>query len=333
MHESEWTSGRLLEMSGGYWGACALHAGVKLELFSRLGAGTATAESLVATTGFDRRGLSELLRALCALGLLELRAGAFANTPFARAHLDQQAPAYLGHILLHHHHLMSGWSRLHEAVQNGKPVRPAAATTDDAKQRESFLLGMFNLAMNLAPQLVPRIDLSGRRRLLDLGGGPGTYAAHFCLANPDLQGVVYDLPTTRPFAEKTLARFALAGRVTFVEGDYLIDEIPGTYDVVWLSHILHGEGLEGCRTIIAKAVRALQPGGMIIVQDFILDDDGCGPLFPALFSLNMVVNTEAGRSYREGELKGLLAAAGVGSLRRIHHDLPGHTGLITGTVP
>jgi SAM-dependent methyltransferase len=227
---------------------------------------------------------------------------------------------------------MSGWSRLHEAVQSGKPVRPASSTTDDAEQRESFLLGMFNLAMNLAPQLVPRIDLGGRRRLLDLGGGPGTYAAHFCLANPDLQSVVFDLPTTRPFAEKTIARFGLAERVTFVEGDYLSDEIPGSYDVVWLSHILHGEGLEGCKTIIDKAVRSLQPGGMIIIQDFILDDDGCGPIFPALFSLNMLVATEAGRSYSEGELKGLLATAGVGTLRRIPHDLPGHTGLISGII-
>ena len=59
---------------------------------------------------------------------------------------------------------------------------------------------MFNLAMNLAPVLVPKIDLSNRRHLLDLGGGPGTYAIHFCLNNPQLKATVYDLPTTRPFA-------------------------------------------------------------------------------------------------------------------------------------
>lgn len=333
MDGNEWTPGRLLEMSGGYWGACALHAAVKLDLFSRIGAGTTTNEELVADTGFDQRGLTPLLRALCALGLLELRDGRLANTPFARAHLDKQSPAYLGHILLHHHHLMSGWSRLHEAVRDGKPVRHASSTTDDAEQRESFLLGMFNLAMNLAPQLVSRIDLGARRRLLDLGGGPGTYAVHFCLANPELHGVVYDLPTTRPFAEKTIDRFGLSDRVTFTDGDFLCDEIPGRYDIVWISHILHGEGLAGCRTIIDKAVRALQPGGMIVIQDFILDDHGCGPVFPALFSLNMLVATDAGRSYSEGELIALLAEAGVGSLRRIHHDLPGHTGIIAGNVP
>ena len=72
-------------------------------------------------------------------------------------------------------------------------------------------MGMFNLASLLAPRIAQAIDLSGCRRLLDLGGGPGTYAIHFCLANPGLSAVVYDLPTTRSFAEETIARFDLSG--------------------------------------------------------------------------------------------------------------------------
>ena len=76
-------------------------------------------------------------------------------------------------------------------------------------------MGMFNMAMNTAPRLVPLADLSGRRRLLDLGGGPGTYAIHFCRHNPDLQATVFDLPTTRPFALKTIERFGLGDRVGF----------------------------------------------------------------------------------------------------------------------
>jgi len=101
---------------------------------------------------------------------------------------------------------MSGWSRLDQAVAGGAPVvRKQVSKTDDEVQRESFLMGMFNLASMLAPGIAQQIDLSGRKRLLDLGGGPGTYAIHFCKQNPQLSGVVYDLPTTRSFAEKPSA--------------------------------------------------------------------------------------------------------------------------------
>ena len=82
-------------------------------------------------------------------------------------------------------------------MQSGAPIRERFSPADDADARESFLLGMFNLASQLAPRLAREIDLSGRQRLLDLGGGPGTYAIHFCRQYPDLVAAVYDLPTSR----------------------------------------------------------------------------------------------------------------------------------------
>ncbi len=173
------------------------------------------------------------------------------------------------------------------------PVRQGIAQADE-ERRESFLLGMFNLANLLAPVLVKQVDLHGRRRLLDLGGGPGTYAIHFCQQNPELKASVYDLPTTRPFAERTIERFGLKERIDFQEGDFLRDKINGSFDVAWLSHILHGEGPEGCARLVEKAVTALEPGGLIMIHEFILNDDQAGPLFPALFSLNMLLGTEAG---------------------------------------
>ena len=79
------------------------------------------------------------------------------------------------------------WSQLDEAVRSGRPVRGRVSFEDEAK-RESFLMGMFNNAMQIAPGLAKTIDLSGRRHFLDLGGGPGTYAIHFCLNHPQLKG-------------------------------------------------------------------------------------------------------------------------------------------------
>jgi SAM-dependent methyltransferase len=193
-------------------------------------------------------------------------------------------------------------------------------------------MGMFDLAMEIAPKLVPHLDLSGRRLLLDLGGGPGTYAVHFCRNNPGLKAVVYDLPATRPIAERTIARFGLSDRITFQEGDFINGEVRGRFDVAWLSHILHGSGPDGSRVILEKAALALDPGGMLMVQEFILEDDMCAPTFPALFSLNMLLGTPAGRCFSQGELFSMLTAAGVSDVRRVPVELPNGAGVISGTI-
>jgi SAM-dependent methyltransferase len=274
-----------------------------------------------------------LLDALTSLGLLEKRGMAYTATPFSSEFLSRASERYMGHIIMHHHHLMSGWARLHEAVQNGGPIRERVSHGDDEIVRESFLMGMFNLASLLAPRIAQAVDLAGCRRLLDLGGGPGTYAIHFCMANPDMTAVVYDLPTTRSFAESTVARFELSGRIAFTPGDYHADPVPNGFDAAWLSHILHADGPSACAALLRKAVQALDPGGVLMVQEFILDDTRDGPQFPALFSLNMLLGTDAGQSYSQGELAAMLTEAGLTDVRRIALDLPNGAGVMTGLKP
>lgn len=329
MDTPDWTPELLLQTSGGYWAACALHAGVKLDLFSQLQAAASTPKELARHIGADPRGLGMLLGALAGLGLLSCQQGRFANTPFAELYLVRSAPDYLGHILLHHHHLMESWAHLDRSVKTGGPLRDASSFAD-AEWRESFLLGMFNLANRLAPQMVPQIGLGGRRRLLDLGGGPGTWALHFCRHHPQLQAVVFDLPTTRPFADATIARFNLADRVSFVAGDFLADALPQGCDIAWLSHILHGEGPADAARILARAAEALAPGGLLLIHEFILDNDAAGPLFPALFSLNMLLGTEAGQSYTEQELTDMLELAGCRQVRRLPVRGPNDSGVLAG---
>jgi len=169
-------------------------------------------------------------------------------------------------------------------------------------------MGMFNLAMGIAPAIAEQIDLSGRHRLLDLGGGPGTHAIHFCLANPDLDAVIYDRPTTRPFAMENRDGIWIARkRIEFAGGDITEGSIPnGPYDAAWLSHILHSNGPGSCQQIIDKTVAAMEAGGMIMIHDFILDNSKDGPEFAALFSLNMLVNNPDGQCYSEEELTAML---------------------------
>ena len=330
MQKMTWSPPELLNMSGSYWSTCALHAGVKLDLFTALSETPATAVALATRLGLDERGLGMLLDALAALELLNKEGENYHATPFASQFLSLNSTGYLGHIIQHHHHLVESWARLDEAVRSGEPSRRRVSHEADEIERESFLLGMFNLAMLLAPQVVKQIDLAKRKHLLDLGGGPGTYAIHFCQENPGLQATIFDLPTTRSIAEKTIRQFDLQERINFVAGDFQEDPLTGSYDAAWLSHVLHGEGASGCANMLQKTADALEPGGLLLVQEFILNDSRDGPLFPALFSLNMLIGTPQGQAYSEGEIKSLLEAAGLEKVERLPMELPNGAGVMCG---
>ncbi|MBA4394279.1 MAG: SAM-dependent methyltransferase [Desulfobacca sp.] len=331
MGKEEWNPGKLLGISGNYWMSCTLQAGVKLGIFTLIGNQSFSGQEVAQKVMGDPRSVTMLLNALAAMNLLIKKDNVYSNTPFSVSFLTKESPQYLGYMIMHHHHLLPSWTQLDQGVKTGKPVR-ARASFDDPEVRESFLMGMFNMAMNLAPQLTTRIDLSNKQRLLDLGGGPGTYAIHFCLNNPALKATVFDLATTRPFAEKTIARFGLKERINFQDGNYIEESIRGTFDVVWLSQILHGEGPQEAQEIIQKAVSILEPGGLIMIHEFLLNNEMDGPLFPALFSLNMLLGTDQGQSYSEQQIMDMLAKAGVKEIRRLPIQTPNDSGVIQGTV-
>lgn len=330
MATTEWTIPDLLQLSGGYWSTCALHAGVRLDIFSVLDGTARTAAEVAQLRELNPRATAMLLDALAALGLLEKLADRYVATLFAAHTLTKTSPGYQGHIVMHHHHLMPGWAQLHEAVATGLPVSEHLSPHEEELYRESFLMGMFNLASQRAPSVARSINLTGCRTILDLGGGPGTYAIHFCRANPELSAVVYDLPTTRKFAEETIERFALSDRIVFEAGDYHSDPVPTGFDAAWLSHVLHSAGPAACAALLRTAAAALNAGGLLMVQEFIQNDAKDGPLFPALFSLNMLLRTENGQSYSEGELRSMMEGAGLSDVTRLDLDLPNGAGVLAG---
>ncbi len=308
-----------------------MHAAVKLDVFTCLGDEPLASDAVAAKLKVAPDAIQRLLNALVAMELLGKAADQYVNTPASKTFLSKDSPQYLGNIIMHHHHLVESWAQLDQSIQTGNPIGQRSSFNDE-ERRESFLMGMFNMAMQVAPMLVPKIDMSSCRHLLDLGGGPGTYAIHFCRQNPGLKATVFDLPTSQPFAEKTIQRFDLSDRIDFQPGNYLQDNIKGRYDAAWLSHILHGEGPDDCNQIIQKTVDVLEPGGLIIIHEFILNNSMDGPLFPALFSLNMLLRTDAGQAYSEQQLQDMLASAGVKNIQRLPVQTPNDSGIITATV-
>jgi predicted O-methyltransferase YrrM len=330
MNKETWNAERLLRTSGSYWEACTLHTGIRLEIFTHLGNEHLTAEELARRIDVSERGITLLLNALAAMGLLVKHNNRYGNSAESKVFLMKESPQYCGSLISHHAVLINYWAQLAQSVKSGQPVKTVPYKDDD--ERDTFLMGMFNQAMASAPRIAELIDLDGKHKLLDLGGGPGTFAIHFCIANPELRAAIYDLPESRSCALRIVKQFNLEERIEFIAGNYLQEEMRGSYDVAWLSHILHAEGENNCKEIIKKTLSVMEPGGLILIHDFILDDNQDSPLFPALFSLNMLINTPQGKSYSESQVKDMLFKAGLKDVKRIPFRGTNDAGIICGTV-
>ena len=187
---------------------------------------------------------------------------------------------------------------------DGRPER------DEASVR-AFIWGMHAIARDLAPLVAAKLDLKAVRRLLDLGGGPATYAITFAQVNPELKATVFDLPMPIEIARENIAKNGLTDRVDTLAGNFLQDDIGTGYDFIWVSQILHSHDEEQSKLIIAKAVAALTPGGTLAIQDFYLNPDGASPTGAAMFGVHMLAVTPRGRAYTHTEVAEWMQAAGL----------------------
>lgn len=297
---------------------------VELNLFSAVGEG-ATAPRVASCIGADARATERLMNALVSLGFLERRGdGEYVLTESGRylvpGHPEGVAEA-LGHTL----RLWNTWSTLTECVREGHAVDSGRAT--DGFSTESFIAAMHYNALNRAGAVVASLDLTGVSRVLDVGGGSGGYAIAFCKARPGLVATVFDRPTVTPLTRRYAAEAGVGDRIETVDGDYNTDELGRGYDLVLLSAIVHSNSAAENVALLRKCHAALVPGGQIVIQDYLMSDDRTEPASGAMFALNMLVNTAAGDSYTETEVRGWLDAVGFGAARRV--DPPGSpTGLL-----
>jgi hypothetical protein len=304
-----WDAPRLQATASAYWQACALHAATRTGLLAALAQGPASAAELAHLLEADLRGVTILLTALEALGLVRLEGEAYSLDDQAAPFVTPGSPKDLTHAILHMADMVPDWAKLTQCVKEGKPVERTKPADGSAPGRTHFYRAMRDIARQQAPGLAARLGLKPGMSLLDLAGGPGVYALTFADEIKGLQCSVFDLPESRPFFAEEAARHPGAGRVGFIEGDYDQAPLGGPYDVVWLSQVLHGEGPLACQALLDKAAAALKSGGLLWVQEFVVRP-GVHP-WPALFSLNMLVNTDVGQSYDEGQLLAMLSRAGL----------------------
>lgn len=300
---------RLNQTANAYRQSILLLTANRFGLFTYLAGKRASAIQIAADLGWDGRIAEVFLNALAAMGFLKKAGGAFSNAEISGKLLVKGGPFYQGDILNHNLNLWERWSRVDEVLLSGEPL-PEPGKRRGGDELRAFINGMANLAALTAGLLWEKVDLASRHRLLDVGGGPGVFALSACQVNPELEAVVFDLPEVEPiFAEHRKAA-EVGRRAKFHAGDFLADPLPAGFDLALLSSIIHSYGEEDNRELIGKIHNSLVPGGLLLVKDFYLSEDGTEPLHAAVFALYMHLGTEEGGCYTRAAVETWLKDAG-----------------------
>jgi acetylserotonin O-methyltransferase len=288
-----------------------LFAAVSLGVFDRLRQGPA---GPAAFPDLNPDAAERLLDACVSLGLLASENGLYRNTPLAERYLSRTSPHTLaGYILYSNAALFPMWSHLEDAVREGtnrwQPVFgfPAGALFQhffhDDRAKRDFLLGMHGFGLLSSPKVVRAFDLSGFRRMVDLGGATGHLALAAIEAYPGMSAAVFDLPAAIEFAGEFTN-----GKAGLIAGDFFADPLPPA-DLYAVGRILHDWNEAKIRLLLDKIHRALPSGGALLVAEILLDDDKRGPVDGHMQSLNMLVCAE-GKERSLSEYRALLEAAG-----------------------
>lgn len=324
----------IVRLTTAFWDSQALLTANRLQLFDQLANGPRSAADVAAALGLDARLTGLLLRVLVSLGLLEARGGVFANSPAAAAFLVTGSPAYMGGAMRYSDQLYATWGRLEESLRSGQPALPAESYLgDDTDRTRTFVYSMHGRAMGIARALVEVLDLTGRRALLDVGGGPGTYSILLTERYAGLRARVLELPGVAAVAREIVAAAHATDRVTLLDGDYHSAAFGTGHDVVLMSGMFHRESEASCRRLIEKARDCLMPGGLLAVSDVFADEGGCSPPFAALFGLNMALTAPDGTVHADADVARWMREAGFTDLTTRALPPPMPHRVVTGRLP
>jgi len=320
-------------LASGYAEARLVQAAVELAIFDALAAAPLTADDLAGRLNLEPKATELVLNALTALTLLDKQAVYFSLSDLAAKYLVKSSRYYVGAMIRFDASLWSCWEKLPQAIRTGQPVRPPNMYQDVAAETEIFIDAMDSLvkARGDTQVVASVLDWNAVNELLDVGSGPATYPIALCQQFPKLSVTIFDLPATLKITERYVRQAGLDGRIRLIAGDYRHDPIPGEYDLIFLSNVIHGEGLESNQSLIGKLYANLRAGGRIIIKDHILDESRANPSVGAIFSLLMLLTTSGGRCYSYKEIQGWMEQAGLSKIEQIDLPSPLTSSLVIGT--
>lgn len=308
----------LMDILHGYRQAQVLMTCTTLGVFEALAGGGKRSDVLAAELSLDPDALERLLNAASALGLLHRTGDVYRNSPATAACLaDEEKPGYLGNIFRREDAFYDRWGRLTQAVRTGRRPEDNRAMEDTDNWVRDFEYGLYDLARLYGPTVADTLALQPEEhpwRVLDVGGGHGGYSIALARRYPRLSAVVVDLPPVIEVAEEIVAGTDVAGRVTLRAGDFLVADMGRGYDVALVFGVLLSEPPDRRQALLRRVHTALKPGGVLVLREFVLDDDGMGPAETLLFDLQMLLSTEAGGALKRSAFVAELKTAGFGQI-------------------
>ena len=323
----------LMSLASGHVEARIVQTAVELGIFDALEASPSGAVAIATSRELHPQAAELLLNALTSLQLLNKQSEIFSLADISKRYLLVSSPNYVGGMIRFDSSLWNCWEKLPDAIRSGKPVRPPNMYQDDVNETEIFIKAMDSLvnARGDADLMANTLNWETVSELLDVGSGPATYPIALCRRFPNLRAAIIDLPATLNITQRFVREAGMEERIRLIPGDYRKDAIPGDYDLIFLSNIIHGEDYDNNRSLIQKLANHLKPLGRLIIKDHILDDSRANPAVGAIFSLLMLLTTDGGRCYSFNEVRAWMEGAGLSRVEQIELPFPLTSSLVIGT--
>jgi len=303
------------ELANSFRDSRVLLTGIELKIFTLLSTHMMTSDEIAQKINADSRATNRLMNVLCAMGILRKVHGKFYNSDLSSKYLVEGKPDFMGN-LYHTNNLWDNWSHLTDSVIKGTSAVTNKSKSEKDDWVESFIGAMHYRGVHQGKILAMMIDLTNVKTMFDVGGGSAAFAIEIVKRNPAIFATVLDLPYVIPITKRYVNEAALVEKFSFIEGDYLIKDFEGNYDLILLSAIVHINNCEQNKMLIKKCADALNKNGMIVINDFIMSNDRTKPYHGALFSLNMLVGTANGDTYTEAEMREWFESAGLKKIER-----------------
>ncbi|MBK1634572.1 methyltransferase [Rhodovulum adriaticum] len=332
------TADQISDIAFGFMGSKALFAALGAGVFTTLSQqGALTPAELATHAPLDADRAETLLTALAGMGLVVAQDGRFANSPAAEAFLVKGAKYDFGDYLrLQVGQQMYGLlDQIDDALTGRLPPEATASYAEwfsDPEEARLYSASQHAGSLGPARQLLKRVDLSGVRTLLDVGGGTGAFAITLCQACPEMTATIVDFPNVAALGRDYIAQAGLSDRIVYVEGNALEADWPTGQDSILMSYLFSGVPGETHEGLIARAVAHLAPGGRLMIHDFVVKADRTGPKLAALWQLQHTAFTPRARSLDEAWLRDALQDAGLESVE-VTEMIPEMTMLATGRKP
>ena len=323
------------ELSRSFWNSAVLRAGIRLGIFPLLEKQTLSASDIARHLAADPRFVHAFLEACEALGLLQKTEDQFTCSPVSSAFLVPGKQDYVGNLVLHITNYWHTWGNLDQLIQEGRTELPFENQfTDAATYWKDYMTGQHDRALaGQGQNLAKSVDLTGRHKMLDLGGGAASYSLALREANPELRSTVVDAAEPLEIARPLVEAAHLQDRISLVEADFYEADLGTDSDVVLISGVVLIKSEEDCRSLFRRAYGALRPGGLIIVQDFMrIDQSDKRRFLDTMMDLYVLVGFDPGAADRYGDqYAGWLTEAGFTSISQI--PLPTQLAIITAEKP